>query len=102
MMIRGLARYVMLVSFHDVITHNLVCTFSYQKVCCVNTPLERSSPVPDSTLPFCGSACRESAVCMCIMLDGCLQSRDHEMIMLRLRGSLAQKALNIMQKARSS
>lgn len=35
---------------------------------------------------------------MCIMLDGCLQSRAHEVILLRLRDTLAQKALNIMQK----
>lgn len=32
------------------------------------------------------------------MLDGSLRSRPHEMIVLNLRDSLAQKALNIMQK----
>lgn len=56
------------------------------------------SPVANPMTPFCSQACREVAVCMCIMLDGCLQSRAHENIMLRLRDTLAQKALNIMQK----
>ncbi|CAL1717305.1 unnamed protein product [Somion occarium] len=54
--------------------------------------------VRPSTSPFCTQGCRELAVCMCIMLDGALQSKAHEVIMLHLRDTLAQKALNIMQK----
>ena len=47
---------------------------------------------------FCNQGCYELAVCLCVMLESSLRSPPHEMTILDLRDTLAQKALNVMQK----